>query len=162
MNEELGTRKRMKKHDSRGFSLLELMVVIVIVGVLAAVAIPNMGAWQSKRDMNASAREIASFLQQARSEAVRRNMVVWVQFTPASNSYFMRTQTAVLTPTKNLPSGVSITNTGFPADQARFTTRGFAEDPGNVTIQVDGKPVDARNWTRIVAVTLGGSVSILQ
>lgn len=138
------------------------MVVIVIVGILAAVAVPSMGAWQSKRDMNASAREIASFLQQARSEAVRRNIVVWVQFTPASNSYLMRTQTAVISPTITLPSGISIDSTNFTSNQARFTTRGFAEEPGTVTIQVDGKPVDRRNWTRVIAVTFGGSVSVLQ
>jgi type II secretion system protein H len=155
-------RKYMKKDNSRGFSLLELMVVVVIVGVLVAVAVPNMRGWQAKRDMNSAAREIASVLQQARSEAVRRNTVVWVQFTPADNSYFMRTNTiAVLSPTVTLPSGVSIVNTGFPSNQARFTTRGFAGNPGSVTIHVDGKPNDRKNWMRIIAVTLGGSVSIL-
>ncbi len=141
---------------------MELVVVIVIVGILAAVAIPSMGAWQSKRDMNASAREIASFLQQARGEAVKRNMVVWVQFSPADNTYLMRTQTSIISPTITLPDGVSIDNTSFTADQARFTTRGFAEEPGSVTLQVNGKPVDRRNWTRVIAVTLGGSVSILE
>ena len=30
----------MKKHDQRGFTLMELMVVIVIVAILAAVAVP--------------------------------------------------------------------------------------------------------------------------
>lgn len=153
----------MKKDNSRGFSLLELMVVIVIVGILAIITIPSMGAWQSKKDMNAAAREIASFLQQARSEAVRRNMVVRVEFSTADDSYFMRTQTAVLTPTINLPDGISISSANFDGTaQARFTTRGFAEDSGSVTIQVDGKPVDRRNWTRVIEVTLGGSVSILQ
>ncbi len=141
---------------------MELLVVVVIVGILAAVAVPSMGAWQSKRDMNASAREIASFLQQARSEAVRRNTIVWVEFTPESNSYFMRTGTANLSPVITLPRGISIDNTSFSANRARFTTRGFAEEPGSVTIQVDGRPVDRRNWTRVIGVSLGGSVSISQ
>ena len=141
---------------------MELLVVVVIVGILAAVAVPSMGAWQSKRDMNASAREIASFLQQARSEAVRRNTIVWVEFTPESNSYFMRTGTANLSPVITLPRGISIDNTSFSANRARFTTRGFAEEPGSVTIQVDGRPVDRRSWTRVIGVSLGGSVSISQ
>lgn len=33
---------KMKKHNKKGFTLVELLVVIVIIGILAAVIIPNV------------------------------------------------------------------------------------------------------------------------
>lgn len=70
----------LKKNRS-GFSLMELMVVIAIIGIMAGIALPNILAWQTNLRLKAAARDLYSNIQKAKVEAAKRNVCVSIAFT---------------------------------------------------------------------------------
>lgn len=54
----------------KGFTLIEMMVVIGIIGIIMVIAIPNFAAMQAKARIRAGAYEIAQDLRQIRERAL--------------------------------------------------------------------------------------------
>ena len=55
-----------------GFTLLEIMLVLVIAGVLMAVAVPNFGPAVARARLYSATRDVASALRHARGQALVR------------------------------------------------------------------------------------------
>ncbi len=66
--------------SDRGFSLLELLVVIVIILTISAMAVPRLMTQVYATRIKYSATNLSGLLQQARMEAVRKNTYYSVQY----------------------------------------------------------------------------------
>jgi type IV fimbrial biogenesis protein FimT len=62
-----------------GFSLIELMIVVVIAALLLVIGLPNMNIWLNNTKMRTAGETVLTGLQLARAEAVRRNATVRFQ-----------------------------------------------------------------------------------
>ena len=60
-------------HGARGFSLIELAVVLAIIALVIGFGLPSFSVWSQNTKIRAAAESIQSGLQAARTEAVRRN-----------------------------------------------------------------------------------------
>ena len=68
----------LKKYRStqEGFTSLELMVVVAIVGVLATFGVTNFGVWKARADLKSAVTTIQHELAIARMMAMSRNLTV--------------------------------------------------------------------------------------
>src|SRR5438552_14946942 len=79
---ECGSRKlvivhplRVTRHFSRAFTLIELMVVLVLIGILTAVMIPEMRGSYEDAMLRSTSRELINVCHLAYSQAVSLNQV---------------------------------------------------------------------------------------
>ncbi|NOH79007.1 prepilin-type N-terminal cleavage/methylation domain-containing protein [Vibrio sp. RE86] len=70
---------------SRGFTLFELVITLIVLGTLLVVAVPSFTNINNTSQMKRLADELQGFLIYAKSEAVWRNKDLWAHLSTASN-----------------------------------------------------------------------------
>jgi len=78
----------MAYRKQSGFTLLELMITVAVLGVLAAIALPSFQSIIEHRRLAGAAENLFADLQYARSESIKRNEVIRVQVTSGASWCF--------------------------------------------------------------------------
>ncbi|MBI4763930.1 MAG: GspH/FimT family pseudopilin [Deltaproteobacteria bacterium] len=66
-------RRISNDSDSRGFSLIELIVVMALIGIISLIAAPTLSTMLSNYRIKNAANELAAAIQLARTTAISRN-----------------------------------------------------------------------------------------
>jgi len=70
----------MKHRNSRGYSLMEILVVIAIIGILSLVTVPAFMNFQRRNAVRAGLRSFTADVRASRQFAITKNAMVRMQF----------------------------------------------------------------------------------
>ena len=73
--------------SKKGFTLIEMIITMTIIGIVSAIAIPNFSKWKEKHEINGQAQKVYFDLMLARTTAVKSNNNVRVTFNLVANTY---------------------------------------------------------------------------
>ena len=119
------------KQGMAGFSFVETLTAIFILGVLVSIAMPHFTRLLPGLRLNSAARQIATDLQLARMRAISQHANQTVAFNTTTATYTLGTDTRNLS---TLYPGTTITKTGDPT----FTTTGTAIAGQTITVSNNG------------------------
>ena len=118
----------------RGFTIIELMVIVTVLAILATLAVPSMRDMLIATQVRAAASDLFESVILARSEAIKRG--VNVDIVPASGDW--KNGWSVMSGGATLESREAATNVTITANAG-----------GNITYRLDGRITSAsvRNLT---------------
>lgn len=111
--------RKLKMH---GFTLIELMIILVLLSIVAGIAIPNLTRLITNHQIENQAQALNSLLQFARTEAVVRRSSVTV--TRTGNTWSVSA------------GGATLRQETFDPERASIATAPPA--PANITFNVNG------------------------
>lgn len=119
---------------TRGVTLVELLLVIVLVALLAVIALPRFAGWRDRQAARVGAARVATVLERGRSAAVRLGGPVEVEHRAGAFAITALLDTgAVVHLLGGLPPGVQVTG----LDRAiRFGADGLGVGASNRTVVV--------------------------
>ena len=106
---------------SEGFSIVEVIVALALMGILTAIALPNWHSLLPTYALNNSVRQVQSELHNLKMRAAAENVGFQLVYSQGANGYTVQRDSKTLA-TKPIAEGTSITKDGV----ITFSPRGTA------------------------------------
>ena len=174
--------KIYRKNIEKGFTIVELLIVIAIVGILASIAVPSALKWVDREKQNSYIRELISYLELVKKETRRWNGTCAIQ-----TNTFATNPSDPYDPRKKIPlSAFNVTCSGMDQSNKKniasrvpkidskvfqevnqrnfnFTPKGHLSIPGNqdsLVIIVGGRP-DTNLYERPKCIILESPIGMI-
>jgi type IV fimbrial biogenesis protein FimT len=124
--------------NKKGFTLIELIVVFVIIAVTAVLIVPNIRGWLPRYRLKSATREIVSTMRTAQMKAISNRMQYQVDFNVGTNSYILQYNSGGLFkndgPVQTTPSGITVNIANLPNGIALFNPDSTCPNGGSITL----------------------------
>lgn len=171
-------------HPNRGFSLVELMVTIIVLGILVALAAPSFETFLTNARLSSVTNELLTDLALARTESARINRRVtvcasanasscasssttdwssgWIIFSDGNSNFTVDSTNGdeILKVKPALSTGLTLVTSTFPSTgQFQFRPSGAVSNEGRFVLCKSGL---TGNYGRRIQVTGSGSIVLTQ
>jgi len=135
---------------SDGYTMLEIMIIVVIIGILSAMAVPTFYNITPKLKARAQARSTLNYIRLARSRAVSENTQIGVYVDSANRRYFVFKDTvnpalmtydigdSILVGPETIDGSVVLVSSTFTNNSVVFQPTGGASQSGNFVFDRSG------------------------
>ena len=160
---------------ARGFTLIEVLIVVGIMGIFMIVSYPSILNTMAVRNLENTTRRVQTFLQQTKLQAVSARIPHRVRFTRVDDSFWAydmeRLQVdgtwvkALGAPRKTIPNRIDVT-LDIPPLGADFvvvfsavgTVASFAVDQNSIILRNPNLDRPGQMDERVLSLFLGGSI----
>jgi len=154
---------RTKAKSCRGFTLVELMISISIIGLIAVLSVPSFSRFLQSWKLAGEANEFASTLRTARAAAIVKNISVVFTFDTDDETFFYYEDSdrdgtldnsEYSSATYRLETGIAFAGHTLSSGTLTFGAMGNTRESGSITLR------NSYNRTRTVRI-FGGTGNII-
>jgi len=171
--------KNIPTQSENAFTLIEVVLVLLILGLIVGAAIPVWQGFISSKNLDTAVRQVASDIREAQARAMAEEKYYGIDFDVTGNQYFVHHDTITATlfdETNRIPWGkhgeVTITlpneiifnslvepdpitfNNSYGEDKLVIESNGYTGTPGSVYLQ------NEKGKERSLSVVTTGKVNI--
>lgn len=140
----------------KGFSIIELMVVVAILAILTAIAAPSFRELIASQKIRAAASAVYDSMVLARSEAIKRNAVVSISSADLANGWSVNLADGTSVRSQEAFSGLTFSPS---APALAYTGLGRLQSNATTTVTISGSGT-TKEWT--VRIEASGRVCVYQ
>jgi prepilin-type N-terminal cleavage/methylation domain-containing protein len=140
--------KAFTRRQERGFSLVELLMVCVVLVIVSAIAVPNIVQMNINYKLDAAGHSVASLLQQARMQAVKTNQPSYAKYDATGMAFVTGDPNVAFTagnPDVELANGLSFQAAPPDHSQLDAYVGGVPQIAASIGFNARGLPCTANN-----------------
>ena len=143
-----GVASRQAKQANSGFTIWELMVVLVILAILGAVALPNLRPSMRREQLSAASLGIVSWLERVRNQAVKDMETCQLSIDASDTSLAITSgssgcselTTFKINEQEKTPTNISLAVSASSNSDFSFSPRGTVNRHQEMELTMEGSP----------------------